>query len=191
LNAINFEALGFTKEQILDRIVEKYVEELRFTAVVDEDGDPLIAPTKFDNAVRARLETIINAKVDEIAEKSVLPKVNAMFEGLMLQKTNQWGEKTGKSVSFIEYITERANAWMTEKVDFEGKSKDESRSSFWSPHQTRVAHMLDRHLHYTIDTAMKNAIGGLNKTVADGLAETVKIKLGEVLARLRVETTTK
>lgn len=83
--------------------------------------------------------------------------------------------------TFIEYLVKRAEAYLTEKVDFQGKSKDENGSySSFSPSQTRIAHMVHQHLSYSIESAMKNAVQTANSAIAIGIAETVKIKLAEI-----------
>lgn len=191
MTAIDLQALGFTNDQIVDRIVEVYVEQLRTEHTWDTDGEKTPVTTTFDREIRKRLHAAIDAKVSAIAEEHVIPKVADLFENLVLQTTNQWGEKRGSSVTFVEYITQRAEAWMTEKVDFEGKSKDEQNGYGWTGTQTRVAHMLHKHLHYTIESGMKDALSKLNSVVSNGIAETIKLKLGEVLAQLKLEVKTK
>jgi hypothetical protein len=109
-----------------------------------------------------------------------------MIDNLVLQKTNSWGEKVGKSVTFVEYLIEQAHGYMTEKVDSSGKTKEESGGYSFSGTQTRVAHMIHRHLHFNIETAMKEALATANGSIIKGLEETVKLKLAEILAVLKV-----
>lgn len=187
MTTISLEALGLTNDEIANRIVDRYVEQLRTEHVFDEDGERFPAATTFDKEVRKRLTAAIDAKVAEIAETHVLPKVSGLFENLVLQTTNKWGERTGAPVTFVEYITQRAETWMTEKVDYQGRSEDEAGRYSWTGTQTRVAHMIHQHLHHTIERGMKDALSQLNSIVSGGIAETVKLKLGEVLAQLKLD----
>ncbi len=75
---------------------------------------------------------------------------------------------------------------MTEKVDSSGKTKEESGSYSFSGTQTRVAHMIHRHLHFNIETAMKEALATANGSIVKGLEETVKLKLAEIAKALKV-----
>jgi hypothetical protein len=135
--------------------------------------------------VKARLDQVVN----DLANKHVLPRVEAMVEGLVLQQTNQWGEKVGKPITFIEYLTQRAEAYMTEDVNYEGKPKGTDSFS-WSKRSTRVAYMIDKHLHYSIEQAMKAALASVNNSVAAGLEEATKTAIREVTSKLTVKVET-
>ena len=51
--------------------------------------------------------------------------VTAYVESFCLTETNKWGKKTGKSMTFTEYLVQRAELYLTEKVDLRGKAKGE------------------------------------------------------------------
>ena len=51
---------------------------------------------------------------------------------------------------------------MQEEVDYNGKPKGTDSFS-WRPRSTRVAYMVDEHLHYSIERAMKDATHGGTK----------------------------
>lgn len=192
MTSLTLEALGLTPQEITDRIVDRYVEQLRVTYTADENGDRVDRASDFDRAMQKRITERIDAEVTRLAEMHVLPRVASMVENVVLQKTNSWGEKVGQPVSFVEYLVQRAEAFMTEKVDFKGRSKGEDGNSYsWNGTQTRVAYMLHSHLHYSIETAMKAAVANANSAISAGIAETVKIKLGEIAQNLKVKVETK
>ena len=180
------EQLGLTREELTDRVVQGIVSNVITTHSLDEDGHPYPRDAKFIKQLQEYAQKAIDQKVIEIGDKHVLPKVGEMIDNLVLQKTNSWGEKTGKPVTFIEYMVERASDYMTEKVDSSGKTKQESGSYSFSGTQTRVAHMIHSHLHHSIEEAMKQALSVANSTLVKGLEETVKSKLSEILAALKV-----
>lgn len=93
-------------------------------------------------------------------------------------------------MSFLEYLVDRAEAYLTEKVSFDGKTKAESRGYSWNGTQTRLSYLVDRHLHYSIEKAMKNALANANKAIVQGLEDTVKLKLGEIQKSLKVTVKT-
>lgn len=191
MNIETLEALGLTKEEIIERIADRVSERLLESTYCDEDGDEGSMPSSFARAMQERIKAKIGEAIDGIAGRHVLPNVETYVENLCLQETNRWGEKTGKSLTFIEYLIERAEAYLAEEVDFEGKTKSESRGYSWSKSQTRVAHLVHRHLHYSIETAMKNAIENANKVIVGGLQKTIEIKLQEVAEKLRVSVASK
>jgi hypothetical protein len=157
----------------------------------DEDGDDWFGTSPFakklNDMVKARLDKVVS----ELADKHVLPRVNEMVEGLVLQQTNQWGEKVGKTVTFIEYLTQRADMWMREEVNYEGKVKGENGSFSWNKKGTRVEFLIDKHLQYNIERAMLAAVGEAHKSITEGLKEAVNIKLGQIAVQLKTEVKSK
>jgi hypothetical protein len=188
--SIDLEALGLTKEDLQERLIDRLVHEVLTSNMTDEDGASFVSQSTFRRELDKKLKAHIDAAVASMAEQHVLPNVSQYIENLTLTETNRWGEKTGNTVTFIEYLVKRAEDYLTEKVDFQGRSKSETSGYGWNGTQTRVTHMVHQHLHYSIDTAMKQAITDANKVIVIGLQETVKQKLAEVSAKLKVDVKT-
>lgn len=191
MTAITLESLGLTQEALADRVVAKIAEGMMTGVHYNEDGDEYFDDSAFMRTLNQKVQAMLDAKVNEIGEKYVLPKVTAMVENLVLQETNRWGEKTGQPVTFIEYMVGRAEAYMTEKVNYEGKGKNEVGGYSFSPTQTRITHLVEKHLHYSIDTAMKAALNDATTNIAKGINETVRLKLNEAVAGFKVTTAVK
>lgn len=190
--ALSIEALGLTKDEIVDRLIERLAETLLNSYTTDDDGDSVhTGPSRFAEALEQKVMERVNVAIEEIAGKHVLPNVGAYIEGLVLQETNRWGEKTGKPVTFIEYLVQRAEAYLTEQVDYNGKAKRESDSYSWRGTQTRISAMIHEHLHFHIERAMKEALANANSAIVKGLNETVQMKLGEIAAALKVKVETR
>lgn len=190
MTALTLEALGLTSQEITDRIVDRYVEQLRLTMTTDEDGDPVAHASAFDRAMQKRIADRIDAEVTRLAEAHVLPKIPSMVENLTLQETTRWGAPVGEPVSFIDYLVKKAEEFITEKVDFQGRAKGQDSFS-WNGTQTRISHMVHQHLHYEIEKAMKQALANANAVIVGGLEQAVKTKLAEVAASLKVDVKTK
>lgn len=188
---IDIQSLGFTQEELQQRVVDACVQRLFETTSMDEDGFEFASKSPLAKRLEAVVKDAIDAKVNEIAEKHILPLTSTFIESVTLQATNQWGEKTGQSMTFIEYLIRRAEAYLLEDVDFQGRSKSAADSYSWKKAQTRLTHMIHEHLHYSIDTAMKTAIANANAVIVGGIQDTVKTKLGEIASALKVSVTTK
>lgn len=188
---LTLESLGLDQDKLAEKLVDRLAQNMLTSIGYDEDGDDWFGTSPFarklNDMVRARLDKVVN----DLADKHVLPRVEEMVEGLVLQQTNQWGEKVGKPVTFVEYLTQRAEAYMCEEVSYDGKTKVEANSFSWSKRSTRVAYMIDKHLHYSIERAMTNALADLNNSVAKGLEEATKIAIQEVTNKLTVKVSTK
>ena len=187
---IKLEDLGLSTEEIAERVIDRTVDGiLRSEGMTDEDGRSVRGEeSAFAKKVKAAVVAKIDKAVEDIAAAHVLPNITTYVENLTMQATNSWGEKTGVPITFRDYLVQRAEKWITEPVNYEGKSKGKD-SYNWSPSQTRIAHMIHAHLQYNIDTAIKGALKDLNSNIAKGLADAVKIKLESALAGLKTTTT--
>lgn len=184
-------ALGFTPEEIKERVLDRICDELLTGKYWTEDEGEYTAASQFKRELDKRIKDQVTETINDLAGKHVLPNVANYIENLMLQQTNEWGEKRGEPVSFIEYLTQRADAYMQEKVDSDGKSKIESNSYSWSGKQTRITHMVHKHLHYSIETAMKEAMSQAQGAIVQGIEGTVKAKLAELSDSFKVAISAK
>lgn len=192
---MNLEELGITRDELTERLVAKLTNELlseRY-AGYDEDGDPIGGERPTDSA--RQLHQLVRERIDRqvaaLAEKHVLPKVDSMIANLVLQQTNAWGEKTGKAVTFIEYMVQRGEAYLAETVDWHGKSRQEDSGYNWKGHQTRLTHMVHKYLHHEVEQAMKKSTQTVMDAFAKDMTKTVKLKLQEISDQLKVAVTTR
>lgn len=188
--SIDIEALGLSRDEIAERIVQRAADRLLEGWGVDEDGDTYRTDSRLARKLQAAIAKQIDAKVEELAEKTVLPMIGDSVENLCLQETNRWGEKTGEKLTFREYLVKRAEQYMLEDVNFEGKPQGRDSYS-WSKASTRVAFMVNSHLHYSIESAMQEAVANANSQVKDGIEKAVKIALGKIVTSLKVTTETR
>jgi hypothetical protein len=184
---MDLEALGFTREELQERVIAKVCDRLLETVGLDEDGDEYAKDSTFARQIETRLKKYVDEKVAALCDQHVLPFVSGKVDELVLQETNKWGEKVGREVPFIEYLVSRAEAYMTEPVDFDGKKPD----GYGRATQTRITHMVHQHLHYEIATAMKKALETANGAIVGGINEAVRMKLAEFTTALKVTVETK
>lgn len=186
---IDLAALGISKEEIEKRIVDAVAESVLSDVGYDEGGDETFGESAFHKKTRELIQKRIDTAIAALAEKHVLPNVDAHIENLVLQETTKWGEKVGKPLTIVEYLVSRCNAYMLEEVNYDGKTKGQD-SYNWRPTGARVARMIDQYLHHHIEIAMKEAVQNANSNIAKGIQETVRIKLAEIAAKLKVEVKT-
>lgn len=178
--------LGMTQEELQDRVVKAIADKVMSTVGVGEEGEEYAMSTslkrKLDEAARKQIDEAIN----QLAQTHVLPNVTDYIEKFTIQKTNEWGEKKGQSITFIEYLAQRAQEYMSEKVSFDGKSKSESGSYSFDGKQTRITYLIDKHLQYSIQNFTQTALADANANIVKGITETIKIKLAEVQESIKV-----
>jgi len=186
--------LGLTKEEIFEHVTSKVAEQLLRvpTAYVDDDGNEQddFKSTQFNKKLQEHIKAKIDSTIEAVVDKYVLPNAEQRIQNIVLHPTNQWGEKKNEPQTFVEYLTTRAERFMTEKVSFDGKVKGRDSYS-WKANGTRIEFMIDRYLQYHIENWAKKALTEANRSIADGLEKAVKVKLQEVLEKLQVKATVK
>lgn len=192
-NQIDLAALGLDAQKLTDLIIDRVVERLfRDRPAFDSDGDEYDVPNDFVKRIEAAVEKAINAKVEQIADRFVIPKVGELIENWKLQATSSWGEPKGEAISFTEYLVQRAERWVTEPVNYEGKNKAEGRDSYnWHGSQSRLAWMIDKHLQYHISSAMQRALATVTESLGKSISDTVRLQLDEAAQKLKVTVATK
>lgn len=194
---LNLEALGITKEEVQNRVIDRLVEHALNDTYLDWDDESGETengrPSKFATKLRDEVQTRVDAAIAEIAEKHILPNAAQYIENVTFQPTNRWGERKAESMTFREYLAKRAENYLTEHVSYDGYSEEEchSRGRSFNKSQTRIAHMVHEHLHFEIDRIMKAAVQTANSAIAQGIQETVKIKLEEITKGLKISVATK
>ena len=182
--------LGLTQEQVFEAVVNKISSDLLQKPIIqiDEDGGEYedYESTSYCQELRKQIKEKIDSTIEAIIDKHILPNVEQYINKIVLTPSNCWGEAKEKSLTFVEYLTKRAEEFMLEKVNYEGKPK--GRDSFsWHPEGTRIAYMIDKYLYFHIENWAKDALKEANKILVDGLQETVEMKLKEVLSKLKIQ----
>ena len=177
----DLEQMGLNKEKLQERLIKSLVEDLLY------NDDRYIDQDKLEKKVLEKVKQSIDKKIDQMSEKLIHPNISQFIEQICLEETNQWGEKKGKKYTFIEYLIQRANHYLEEKVDYNGNSKSENRYSNWSGQQTRITYLVHKHLQFSIEKAMEQALKTANEGIVSGLEQTVKMKMKEISEGLKVD----
>ena len=192
MTTLSLESLGITSDELLNRVVDKIAEDILTDVSEDEDGVSSRFASRVQQNLLRKVQAMIDAAVTKLGDELVKPRVEELIVGTILQRTTEWGEKKGEPIPFTTYLVQRADAYMREEVNFEGRSRDESRDSYtFKKAGTRISYAIDKHLQFHMEAAMKQSLVQANSTIAEGITSAVKIKLGEVLAGLNVTASVK
>ena len=188
---ISLESLGLTVEQMQNRLVDAMIDRFLTSTVTDEDGEPVGIASQFRQAIQKAITTNVDAAVERLAAPVLENGINAYLDGYMIQSTNGYGEKKREPETITEYIVRRAQEYLTEGVDYNGKSKEEKRKSgsiSWGEHRdqtTRVAYLIDKRLNDEIEKAMKTALSAANEAITGGLKSAVVFELAKLNRKLK------
>lgn len=182
--------LGFTQAELQDKVIERLCDRLLNATNYDEDGDTWIGDSTFHTELNDRIQKAVDAKFDALAAEHVEPKLDERIQNLILQRTNEWGEKKGEPITLTEYLIQRAEHYMLEEVNHDGKAKRQDAYN-WRRAGTRIEYAIDRYLQYHIQTAMETILKDANNVLTEGIKRGVEIKLDELKKRLKVSATVK
>lgn len=185
----SLQELGFTREEIEQKVVEKIAADMLTEFVYDaetgmEPHDTHLA-VRFRDIIRKHVERQLN----KLAEEYVVPNIREIIESVRLTPTNQWGESVGPAQTWTEYLAASAKNYLEQPVDYDGKPTE--RNSYGRNTQTRLTHLIHQHLHYSIESAMKGAVDQIKASISPALEQTCKLKLNEIAASLKVSMATK
>lgn len=194
MQKLDLSSIGITEEEIQNRVVASLVEGLMNKSYYDyEEGQEIQAYSEFGKRLNAALKSAIDAKFDALVESQIQPLIAAKVDALVIQQTNQWGEKKKEPVTFLEYLVDRADKFMVEPVDSKGRTREEcerARDSFYqSGTNNRLAAAVDKaigaHLQNCVNAVVKEA----QSKVQTSLSEVLQTALSEAQKNLKVTIT--
>ncbi|MCQ9423445.1 hypothetical protein NRB16_07915 [Pseudomonas sp. LJDD11] len=183
------EALGVSAKDLFDRIVEQAVHALLYSTSYGEDDEESTQASRFKQQIEKRVKDAVDQKIDAMFAEHVLPRVGEIIESADMRKTSHYGEPKGEPMTFKEYIASRAEVYMSEKVDFNGKSKDESGDYNWRETGPRLTVLMKLYIKDTLEKSAKSAISDVNKVIAKNIEQAAKDAITSCAASLKVSAT--
>jgi hypothetical protein len=187
---ISFESLGLSVETMQDRLVEAMIDRFLTSTVSDEDGEPVIIASRFREAIQTKILAEVDASVERLIAPVLSSSIDNYISTFTVKSTNGYGEPKRTPETITEYIVRRSWEYMTEGVDFQGKSKAEhlksGRDNYgYKDQTTRVAYLIDKRLNDEIEKAMKDALVNANQAINEGLKSAVVFELNKLTAKLK------
>lgn len=182
------EALGVSPEELGDRIVDQAVNALLSSTGFNPDSEEETRyESRFKKEIESRVQKAVTEKIAALAEVHLVPKVGEMIENANLRQTNNYGEAKGEPMTFIEYIAMRAGAYMSENVDYNGQSKEESSSSHnWRSCGPRMTVMMKMYIRETMESHAKKAVTDVNAVFAQAIQKSAVDAITAATAAIKV-----
>jgi len=186
------EALGVSAEDLAERIVDQAVHSLLYsTGFNQETEEEVTYENKFKRAIEAKIQQTVDTKISAIAEEHILPRVGEMIEKADMRKTNRYGEPQTPSLTFKEYIAHRAESYMTEDVDYQGKSKvdleGKNESTYnWRSCGPRLTVLMRNYIRDSLEASAQAAVSDVNKAIANNIEKAAKEAIAVTAANIKV-----
>jgi hypothetical protein len=182
------EALGISADDLSERIVDQAVETLLSSAGFNpETEEETRYESRFKREIEKRLQEAVDAKIGALAEVHLVPRVGEMIEQANMVKTNAYGEPKSPPMTFKEYIAHRAEAYMSEPVNYHGKSKAEDGDSYqWKAEGPRLTVLMKLYIRDTLDKEAKKAVTDVNTVIAKNIQKAAIEAIASAAAGLKV-----
>ena len=186
------EALGISKEELAERIIESAVDHLlSSTGFNPETEEETRYESLFKREIEKRVQESVDTKIAALAQEHVLPRVGEMIETADMRATNKYGEAKGPAMTFKEYIANRAQVYMTEDVDYHGNSKADlaakNESDYnWRSSGPRLTVLMRNYIRDSLETQAKAAVNDVNKVIAANIAKAAQDAIAAASANLKV-----
>ena len=186
------EALGINSEELASRVVDQAVEALLYSTGFNPDTEQEVTyESNFKRAIEAKIQGVVDQKIAQIAEAHIMPRVGEMIEKADMRKTNCYGEPQTPPMTFKEYLAYRAESYMTEDVDYHGKSKAdlESRNEStynWRSNGPRLTVLMKLYIAESMEKAAKAAVTDVNTAIAKSIEKAAKEAIATTAASIKV-----
>ena len=182
---IDLESLGMTTECLANRVIDRIVDRI-FEGTTDE-----FYSDKIEAGLTKLVASRLNDKINAIAEASLYPIIDAKIDGFILQETNAYGEAKGGPKSFTEYLCGKAEEYLMEPIDGNGRTEAECKAknlSWYSRdvHTTRIENHISRYLKSRVEDAMKTATAAIGTVIQKSLEKTVTDVLKDMSEKIHV-----
>lgn len=183
------EALGVSPEELGNRIVDQAVSTLLYSSGFNPDTEEETSyESRFKREIEKRIQQAVDQKIAALAEQHLIPRVGEMIEQADMRRTNNYGEPTSPPMTFKEYIASRAEAYMSEDVNFYGKSKAEEGDSYnWRKCGPRLMVLMQIYIRETLEKHAKEAVTDVNKVIAKNIQQAAKQAITAAAENLTVK----
>lgn len=186
------EALGITPDELGNRVVDQCVEILLSSTGFNPDTEEETRyASKFKREIELRIQKAVDEKISTLAAVHIIPRVGEMIEQADMRKTNGYGEAKSPPMTFKEYIAHRADVYMTEDVDLNGKSKADlearNESTYgWRSCGPRLTVLMRNYIADSMAKHASAAVTDVNKVIAKNIEKAARDAIAAASANLKV-----
>jgi hypothetical protein len=132
----------------------------------------------------------VDEKIAALAAVHLIPRVGEMIEKADMRQTNRYGEPKSPPMTFKEYIAHRAEVYMSEDVNYHGKSKAEDGDGYnWRSEGPRLTVLMRGYIRDTLEKHAKEAVTDVNKVIAKNIETAARQAITAAAASLKVAVT--
>jgi len=190
---ITLDSLGISRDELISRLVNELTRKFTGSIITYDEvnEEKLNKDSLIAEAFKKSVKETLDSAVEGYFNIWIHPSITKYLEDFTVTETNKWGEAKSEPVKFKEYIIKRAESFLTEPVNREGKTRKEYSGYDFKPTGSRLEHFIIDKYTRSLHGALEVALSALNKEIAGGLEGCVKNKIAEVTQRFKLVATGK
>lgn len=193
---LDLAALGISKEDLLDRVVERITESILDQYRTDEFGTRhYVGKSDFVKELDKKIQGVYDEQVNKILTADYAPIIEQKLSAHIFQMTNEYGEPKGTPMTVTEFFKTRIDKFLSEKVDEKGKSKEEYKDSYdrnsFRGTTPRLAYHIDKTIASWMQQSIAEVVKAAHTNIAVAIQETVRQQLAVVASKFAIEVKTK
>lgn len=181
MNQEMLQTLGITADDLIERIVSRAVDELLNPRAYNDDS----ISDDMARKVLALVQSAVDAKVSEVARDHLIPRIGELIEKATLTETNRFGEPKNEPMSFVEYLANCAERYMTEDVNSEGLNRSEG-DYRWSKVGPRITVLMKLRIKEALEEHTKRALKDVNAELAKAMQKAAADAISSAASAIKV-----
>ena len=179
------EQLGISNDELIERAVNKIAEDFLNIDASGMEDDPeeeesaYTTQKRIGKKLKEMMASYFDAEFQKYAAQHVQPTVEETVREWTFRETNTWGESKGNPKTLGEYLENKCNDWLKEKVDASGRTEKEARSysGQWREAGNRISILISAEVSKHISAAMTDIMKHSSVILADAMKDAVDAKM--------------
>lgn len=152
-----------------DEAIDEVIQNKIIESVVERVSKQVM------NKVSLEASKTIESRVDDLVTKTF---TDFLEKGVTV--TDQWGDKIKEDIKILDLIKQKADKWLTEPVDREGRP---DRNSWGGGTYKRIDWFIDQRLDKETKRMSDEIVKKVNDTIKKHINDSVKDAIGEKLVK--------
>jgi len=184
---MDLKELGFTQEELQQKVVETIVHDLMKQKNYDYDED---CACLGDSAFSRKLSSMMDDKIEEsmraMFEQKASGEIKVMIDEFIINHTDKCGEKINESESLSQFIVKKAESILNERVKFNGVKSDSYNSRDTT---TRLEYMFNKAFDGKVSKLIDESVDHIKQTIENSLEESIQQRISTAFTKMRANLT--
>lgn len=173
---IPFEALGISRDELINKIVDAAVEDLLSSVSTDDEGNSYKMSSRLREDFNTELTKRISSTVSGLVDSLVTPEY---IRTTTFPRYSKYGEKKGDPLTFKEFVEQCVNKILDSRIDDSGKILEPGSYGY-----DRGKHFMSGLVEKTIERELREAIQKGLINIQQEVTNALKAAATEIITKI-------